>query len=86
MFRIFRKKETASLLGRWGTVLEKQAKNKTIYSDWANTDHCGGELCQLPENNKDKKNKEKSKAKDDFDSSMDSMMCAVQSFSLHPKY
>ena len=49
MFRIFRKRETSSLLGRWGTVLEKQKNN-------------------------------------DCDNSMDYMMCAVQSFSLHPKY
>tara|TARA_Y100000813_G_C24122580_1_gene333466 strand:- start:578 stop:835 length:258 start_codon:yes stop_codon:yes gene_type:complete len=85
MFRIFRKRETSSLLGRWGTVLEKQAKNKTIYNDWANTDHCGGELCQMPENNKKEKEKEKEK-NNDCDNSMDYMMCAVQSFSLHPKY
>lgn len=86
MLRIFGKRESKSLLGRWGTVLEQHAKNKTVFTDWANTDHCGGELCQLPENNNDKKNKKKNEIKDDFDSSMDSVMCAIQSFSLHPKY
>ena len=85
LLRIFRKKETASLLGRWGTVLEQHAKNKTVYSDWANTDHCGGELCQLPENSIDKEKKEQKEKQDDFDSSMDTMMCAIQSFSIHPR-
>ena len=86
MLRIFGKRESVSLLGRWGTVLEQHAKNKTVYTDWANTDHCGGELCQLPENSINKEKKEKNEKQDDFDSSMDSMMCAIQSFSLHPKY
>ena len=85
MLRIFGKRESRSLLGRWGTVLEQHAKNKTVFTDWANTDHCGGELCQLPENSVDIEKKEHQK-KDDFDSSMDTMMCAIQSFSLHPKY
>ena len=85
MLRIFGKRETRSLLGRWGTVLEQHAKNKTVFTDWANTDHCGGELCQLPENSVDIEKKEYQKT-DDFDSSMDTMMCAIQSFSLHPKY
>ena len=31
-------------------------------------------------------NIKKNEIKDDFDSSMDSVMCAIQSFSLHPKY
>ena len=85
MLRIFGKRESRSLLGRWGTVLEQHAKNKTVFTDWANTDHCGGELCQLPENSVDIKKKEEKKT-EDFDSSMDTMMCAIQSFSLHPKY
>ena len=85
MLRIFGKRESQSLLGRWGTVLEQHAKNKTVFTDWANTDHCGGELCQLPENSVDIEKKEHQKT-DDFDSSMDTMMCAIQSFSLHPKY
>lgn len=85
MLRIFGKRESRSLLGRWGTVLEQHAKNKTVFTDWANTDHCGGELCQLPENSVDIEKKEHQK-KDDFDSSMDTAMCAIQSFSLHPKY
>ena len=48
------------LLGRWGTVTEypsnRDNNEKIIKSidkncDWANHDHCGGELCSIPEKN-----------------------------------
>ena len=41
-------KEKAMLLGRWATVINKETDLDNII-DWANHDHCGGELCRIPD-------------------------------------
>ena len=41
-------KEKAMLLGRWATVINKDTDLNNII-DWANHDHCGGELCRIPD-------------------------------------
>ena len=60
---IVRNKHTAiGKLGRWSTIKNINVpENKTESTieknvDWANHDHCGGELCQIPDNKKDDKN------------------------------
>ena len=43
--RIFiRKKSYTSLMGRWGMINENNRFADTNI-DWANHDHCGGEIC-----------------------------------------
>ena len=53
-------------LGRWSTTKNNQSIIKTI--DFANHDHCGGELCKIP--NKPKidiaSDKQKITKKDDY--------------------
>ena len=63
---IVRNKHTAiGKLGRWSTIKNIDVpENKTESAieknvDWANHDHCGGELCQIPSNEKDQKNNHK---------------------------
>ncbi len=62
-------------LGRWNTVQKPEYIN--LNTDWANHDHCGGEVCQLPENktnenketkntNTEKTNKFSENVEDDF--------------------
>ena len=36
------------MLGRWATVVNKETNLDNII-DWANHDHCGGELCRIPD-------------------------------------
>ena len=44
---IFTKKVTEiNKLGRWNTIKDNNFMEKTM--DWANHDHCGGDLCQFP--------------------------------------
>ena len=63
---IVRHKHTAiGKLGRWSTIKNIDVpENKTESTieknvDWANHDHCGGELCQMPGNQKDDKDNHK---------------------------
>tara|TARA_B100000900_G_scaffold362727_1_gene336236 strand:+ start:937 stop:1239 length:303 start_codon:yes stop_codon:yes gene_type:complete len=52
-------KNNIKYLGRWNTVIDTGNKkintniNNNIEKncDWANHDHCGGELCRIPEKN-----------------------------------
>ena len=53
-------KNNIKYLGRWNTIIDtsnKKKNNKNIDKnidkncDWANHDHCGGELCSIPEKN-----------------------------------
>jgi len=56
------KSDTTKILGRWNTIVDLN-KNRDINKDierncdWANHDHCGGELCtkQVIIENKNKK-------------------------------
>lgn len=44
---IFTKKSVEiNKLGRWNTIKDNNFMEKTM--DWANHDHCGGDLCQFP--------------------------------------
>ena len=46
MFSLFRKKTAESVMGRWGMINDK-TKLAPINVDWANHDHCGGEICNV---------------------------------------
>ena len=51
MFRISKRifsKDKAPLLGRWSAVINKNT-DLDLLIDWANHDHCGSELCIIPE-------------------------------------
>ena len=52
---MFKRTTPIKHLGRWNTVQKPEYIN--LNTDWANHDHCGGEVCQLPEN-KTNENKE----------------------------
>ena len=54
MFRISKRifsKDKAPLLGRWSAVINKNT-DLDLLIDWANHDHCGSELCIIPEREK----------------------------------
>lgn len=70
----FKKSNTKALLGRWGTIATDDRDNtiqreKSIQfnSNWSNHDHCGGEICQNPQVDKDKINKKEPDEKDKKD-------------------
>ena len=53
--RLFTNKRVAVMpLGRWGAVIRNTKKDNKLHrensiefnTDWANHDHCGGEMCQ----------------------------------------
>ena len=48
--RIFSKNK-APLLGRWSAVINKNT-DLDLLIDWANHDHCGSDLCIIPEREK----------------------------------
>lgn len=54
--KILFSKDKPILLGRWSTVINK---NTDSLIDWANHDHCGSELCVIPEREKRLKEIEK---------------------------
>ena len=65
MLRYLRPKKLQLKLGRWSAInIENKNRKKDIEKqietnvNWANHDHCGGELCRLKvdESHKDKKN------------------------------
>ena len=47
MFKNLLKKTKPLKLGRWGVTYESQVLEKRI--NWANHDHCGGDLCSKKE-------------------------------------
>ena len=55
LFNSFKNKHTVQKLGRWNTIksnLMSEHKRKVAIKknvDWANHDHCGGELCKVPD-------------------------------------
>lgn len=74
---MFKRTTPIKHLGRWNTVQKPEYIN--LNTDWANHDHCGGEVCQLPENktketkktntektNTEKTNKFNENTEDDF--------------------
>lgn len=63
--RIFiRRKSYTSLMGRWGMINENNRFADTNI-DWANHDHCGGEICN--EFFVNKNNEEETKEKENKD-------------------
>lgn len=48
--RLFSKNK-APLLGRWAAVINKDT-DLDLLIDWANHDHCGSDLCIIPEREK----------------------------------
>lgn len=54
---MFKRTTPIKHLGRWNTVQKPEYIN--LNTDWANHDHCGGEVCQLPENKTNQNNETK---------------------------
>ena len=52
--RLFNKPQYITELGRWNTNKTSLSVVKNI--DFANHDHCGGELCKIPVKKRRKKN------------------------------
>lgn len=60
----FPKKNSVGYLGRWNTIIDLNetrdiSKDIEKNCDWANHDHCGGELCSRQAIIKDKKETKK---------------------------
>jgi len=72
MLRLFTRKSKPIMLGRWGV------QHSARKAELANHDHCGGPQCSKTSLTKTEVDVE------EYDSSMDVAICALQSFHAHP--